>query len=497
LDDLTMPTFIDCHTRLLDLPFLRVADSISPSINRLQFRVFNGMQTQCFWPLMHTNQNVLICGSAGSGKSTMAMLSVCQMVNAGRADSYALVLAPSRSQAKELASLYRISQGSSRLPVDVLFLPDALASKRGRGIRITTSQCLLRSLIGGLQSSGNQQWLSDLTVVVCECLELLDAIYEFAVSLLLHETETLPVRYLGLAYCLNDPTDLANWLHIPPQAMFSFRARDREQPLTLKTVSFNIPHSAGLFKAMAKPAYSAITEAPQDEPSLVFVPSRSHCHNVAADLITQCGIDMKATGFLGNIPGEALEPYLSRLQNHALHDFISRGIGIFHEGIHRSDLSLILQLYLEGIIKVVIAPREACWTIPIHAGKVIVMGTQCIRPSDRQIQGYSMQEIARMQACAMRPGKYSACHLFCQASQRDTLTRFLNEGLPLESELMDSAGWLEDMKRTGTLVGKQDYMDVLSYTYLSHRMVSNPAYYHHPSQPRSQVLSRFVDGCWS
>lgn len=75
LEDLTMPTFIDCHTRLLDLPFLRVADSISPSINRLQFRVFNGMQTQCFWPLMHTNQNVLICGSAGSGKSTMAMLS--------------------------------------------------------------------------------------------------------------------------------------------------------------------------------------------------------------------------------------------------------------------------------------------------------------------------------------------------------------------------------------------------------------------------------------
>jgi len=75
-EDLAMPSSASSHTPLLDLPFLPVSDSISTPINKLHFRHFNGVQTQSFWPLMHTNQNTLLCAPAGSGKSTMAMLSV-------------------------------------------------------------------------------------------------------------------------------------------------------------------------------------------------------------------------------------------------------------------------------------------------------------------------------------------------------------------------------------------------------------------------------------
>jgi antiviral helicase SLH1 len=81
LESLVMPKFSDCHTPLLDLPFLpgsAVKDAVA---HHLPFRDFNGIQTQCFWTLAHTNQNTLICAPTGCGKSTLAMLALrCGMI---------------------------------------------------------------------------------------------------------------------------------------------------------------------------------------------------------------------------------------------------------------------------------------------------------------------------------------------------------------------------------------------------------------------------------
>ena len=76
LEGLIMPTFADCHTPLLDLPFLPTTGgkAVSSPLYNLHFRDFNGIQTQCFWSLVQTNQNILICAPAGSGKSSLAML---------------------------------------------------------------------------------------------------------------------------------------------------------------------------------------------------------------------------------------------------------------------------------------------------------------------------------------------------------------------------------------------------------------------------------------
>ncbi|KIJ36065.1 hypothetical protein M422DRAFT_261613 [Sphaerobolus stellatus SS14] len=237
-DELTMLSLPKTHTPLLNLAFLPLADSLSSNINRLYFRVFNGAQTQTFWPVMHTNQNILICAPASSGKSTMATLSACQTISKASADSFTLVIVPNRSQAKEIVSLYRLFQGQTWLPIDTIFYANVLT-------------------------------------VVCEDLQLLDAVYEYSVSLLIHERQALPIRMIELSYCLNDLTDLAAWLHVSMQAMFSFRPLNREQSLTVSVVGFTIPHSGALFKGMSKAAYTAITEASPDENVLLFVPSRS------------------------------------------------------------------------------------------------------------------------------------------------------------------------------------------------------------------------------
>lgn len=78
LENLTMPKFSRCHTPLLDLPFLPVATlkETASNFSSLHFQTFNSIQTQCFWTLVHTNQNSLICAPTGCGKSTLAMLAL-------------------------------------------------------------------------------------------------------------------------------------------------------------------------------------------------------------------------------------------------------------------------------------------------------------------------------------------------------------------------------------------------------------------------------------
>lgn len=520
LEGLIMPAFSDCHTPLLDLPYLPVEGSkvASSPFYKLHFRDFNGIQTQCLWSVTQTNQNILICAPAGSGRTTLTMLvlwyaafvtfveamtylcATSQTVGKRTSEAFGLIVVPNRSSAKEIASLFKLSQGPTRISIDVILVPDALLAKHGKGVRITTSHCLLAAL----RREVGHSWLSDLKLVICDHLELLDAEYELAVSLLVYQTQQLPVRFIGISSCLNDPTDLARWLHVPPRALFSFRSSDREQSLTTKTVSFTTRHSSALFEAMIKPAHAAISDAGKDSSAMLFVPSRNQCQNIAESLITQCAMDIVTRAFLGlAATPEDVEVYVSRLHNGALSNLISHGIGIFHEGVHRADLALMLQLYLEGIIRVLLMPREACWTVPVRANVVIVMGTQYIKAvapeADRQLKEYSLQEVAKMQSCAVQPGESGAFHLFCQAEQRDTFTRFLDEGLPLESALVESellSGWLRDMRTAGSIVGKQDCVGALSFTYLARRLESNPLFYDGAPGNRDYVISRYVDRLW-
>lgn len=339
-------------------------------------------------------------------------------------------------------------------------------------------------------------------MVLCESLELLDAVYELGVSLLLHATQAYPVRFVGLSNSLSDPADFAAWLNVDPLALHSFRPSDRDQALSVLTQTFTIPQSAAFFKAMAKPAHSAIRAAP-GESAIVFVPSRSQCTPVALDLITQCALEAEsAKGYLPDgVSVERLELYLARLHDYdGLRDFVTRGVGFFHEGIAKPDRLLMLELYAEGLVRVLIVPRDACWTLPVRAVTVVVMGTQYVYvppgSDERQLRDYPLEEIVRMEGRAVRHHGAGRFHLFCQAEGKDTITRFLNDGLPLESRLLETDAlrtWYTERRKDGTIRDKQAAVDVLSFTFLARRLVSNPAYYDARSTSVNELLSRIVD----
>lgn len=409
-----------------------------------------------------------------------------------------LVVVSRWNTAKSTAWNLRDVLGTS---VDLLLKPQDLDKPKPSQVRVTTAKFLYDSLF----SQTDCLSIKSLGLVVCEELELMDGYYELGLSLLLLASQTLPVRFVGISCCINDPIDLATWLRVSPEGCYSFRPTDRDQALSITSQTFTIPPSATLFKVMAKPLYDTLRSVPASGTCVVFVPTRAQCANCTADLVRLCAVEMSMRGFLSNdVEPEALEPFLGRLKHSYLVDGLLKGIGIWHEGINRKDAEVILQLFLQGVVRVLIVPREAAWTLPVRASLVVVMGTQYVdvRPSasfkgavERQVMEYTLHELVRMQGRAIRHAQTGRFHIMCQVEHRDTYMRFLHDGLPLESVLVDSpllTSVLGDLRKQGLISTKQDALDLLGFTFLAKRIETNPVYYDAPGG-RDNALSRLVD----
>lgn len=78
IQSIVMPRASGSHTRKLDLPFLSSSIVNNPVIESIFSHVnyLNGMQSQVYWSLVHSQQHSVLCGPAGSGKSTVAQLAL-------------------------------------------------------------------------------------------------------------------------------------------------------------------------------------------------------------------------------------------------------------------------------------------------------------------------------------------------------------------------------------------------------------------------------------
>jgi len=389
----------------------------------------------------------------------------------------------------------RVTSELLNVTVEIGTMNNMFQRPRNRTIRVASAADLLRILC-----SRAPKPIEGLDLVICENLDQMDATYELAVSLLRHCTQCSPTRFIGVSNSLNDAANLADWLDVDQFAFHSFRPTDRSQSLEISTQTFTVPQSAALFKAMAKPAHTAIRGSPS---AVLFVPSHGQCQSVARDILTRCALENYSDrGYLGpEYTEEAIEHHLARLRDRSLVDFVSKGIAFFHDGVKLEDRRLILRLYAEGIIRVLIVPREACWSLPVRAAVVVVMGTQYFQLAseggERRLREYELTEVVRMQSCAVTLSGTGHFHLFCQSESRDTYMRFLNEGLPLESGLLGSRElktWYQEGSRRGDLLDKQNVVDALTFTFLARRVVTNPAYYDCETTSRDKNLSRIADG---
>ncbi|KAI0303873.1 Sec63 Brl domain-containing protein [Russula brevipes] len=468
-DDLVMPSWSGGHTPRLNLPFLSLSvlkNNVLRELFAAKLRNLNAIQTQAFWSTVNTANNSLVCAPTGSGKSTLGHILVCETLTRLTKPGYILVIAPRHSIAMEWMSDLRGVMAAMGFSMGFVTGSAALAPARSKEIRLTTAAHLLAALSEGKDLA---QSFPGLQLVVLENLEQLDPYYE------------LPYPLCAASSKPADP------YHVDTSAFHGFRPSDRDQSLKVAVHTFAIPHSAALFKAMARPASAAVLSVGPG-PAIVFVPSRTQCSSVALDLIVNCTLET-VVGVVA--PPQPAGPRLGRFRFQG-----RRPVPLWAA---QAGPRAVLELYAEGIVRVLVVAREACWALPVRAAAVVVMGTQYFAVHEdgagRQLRNYTLEELVRMQGRAVRHGEAGHFHLFCQAEDKDTYMRFLEGGLPLESRLLGSEQlrwWYEHHRGRGHIGDKQEGAQALSWTFLARRAVSNPTYYDN-NGTRDECLSRIVD----
>jgi antiviral helicase SLH1 len=441
--------------------------------------------------------------------SALTYCFLCSCRRAIRDDPSACILfvVPRRDWARDLASRLRARFGRAKAanvglllrPTDFQAAPTA-SGGQSASISVTFPGAIASGLAGSALAFDG--WAQSFALVILDDLHLLDAQYEIVASRLLAVAKASLTRVVGLAMSLNDPQDVGTWLGAEASFVYSFLPKDRNTALATAIQTFTLPHSAILNKAMIKPAFDIVRAAAQ--PAILFASSRAHCLSAAADLVTQSGTHMDLNGFLAMNP-EELEPTLSsRLRDKTLTNGLLRGIGVFHPGLAPSDTALVLELFATGVLRVLVVAREACWSLPVRAPVVVVLGTQYLQHGaggasaskhqqqrDRQVSTYPLHEVLQMQSFAILPPSSLASSavegpatgsftLFCQAEHRELYLRFLSAGLPLESTLPASGllrPVLQSEQARGTVQSRQDAVDLLAHTLLPRRMRTNPTFY--------------------
>ncbi|KAL9038694.1 MAG: hypothetical protein Q9214_005178 [Letrouitia sp. 1 TL-2023] len=485
-EDLILPEKFPPHTPLLDLQSLPVSALKRQDYQDLYDQVgeFNKVQTQVFSSLFTTNDNVFVGAPTGSGKTICAEFAILRhwsSQNQGRA----IYIAPFQELVDlRLADwqkrLGKVAGGKQIVKLVGEIIADLKLLEKGDLVLATPSQWDLLS----------RQWqrrknVQTVQLFIADELHLIGgqggSVYEIIVSRMHYialQTQN-NMRIVGLSVSLSNARDVGEWIGATKHTTYNFSPRVRPLPLELHIQSFTNVHFPSLMLSMVRPAYSAVLEMSPNKPALIFVPSRKLTRSTAIELLASCVADDHPDRFLHTEVDE-MSQLLAHIQEAALANSISHGIGYYHGALSNGDKRIVSHLYSIGALQVMIASRDVCWEINLSAHLVIVMGSQFYEGREHRYIDYPISEVLQMFGRANRPqfDRLGKGVLMVPSVKREYYKKFLNEALPIESHLhiyMHDAFVAEIS--TKIISSTQDAVDWSTYTFFYRRLLANPSYY--------------------
>ena len=483
---LILPEKFAPHTKLLDLQPLSVSTAFKqPEYQKLytNFSMFNKIQTQTFNSLFSTDDNVFVGASTGSGKTVLAELAILRHWASG-ASGRAVYIAPFQELIDQRHTdwsrrLGGIGNGKSIVKLGGDTVTDLKILEHGDLVLSTPSQW----------DSISRNWqrrksVQSTCLFIADELHMLGELagqtYEIIVSRMHYislQTENA-MRIVALSVPVANALDLGMFIGASKHGVYNFSPHVRSTPIDLHIQSFTIPHFPSLMLAMARPLYLNIVQMSSDKPAIVFVPTRKQARSSAADLLSACVADDDEDRFLHANP-EELRPLLERIQEVALAESISHGIGYYHEALSTGDKRIVSHLYGIGAIQIMIISRDCCWEVNTTAYLVVLMNTQFFDGREHRYIDYGISEVLQMLGKANRAeDKSSRGVLMLPGTKAGYYKKFLNEALPVESKL---EGYVHDAFiseiSTKVIASTQDAVDWTTYTFYYRRLLANPSYY--------------------
>eukprot|EP00920_Eleutheroschizon_duboscqi_P019116 GHVT01045296.1.p1 GENE.GHVT01045296.1~~GHVT01045296.1.p1 ORF type:complete len:931 (+),score=217.33 GHVT01045296.1:277-3069(+) len=501
------------HTELLDLQPLPVSALRFPEVESIysnELSAFNPIQTQVFSTLYNTNENVLLCAPAASGKGICAEFAILRLLRQTMGSSSAarrtVYIAPhERTVAK------RLKEWKKRFGV--------ATADGGLGLEVNR-------LTGDLQLDVKLLDKSDIVVATPEHWDLLSRRWKTrkavqTVRLLLVEDLHLvssnevgphleaavsrtrfiaaqmetPIRIVAVASSVASAKDLAEWVGAGTNGLFNFHPSVRTVPLEISIHGFDMYHRDARLTTMTKPIFQALkhyvnpgrlqteTKDPRRAglclPALIFCSDRKQCRLLAVDLLLQAAADDTPRRFV-HIDDEQMQELLKKVsfREQMLKETLAFGVGFLHEGLSNEETELVISMYKQGFIQVIALTAELTWGLEVLAHLVVVVDPKSFK--DNQYVDYPMSDLLEMMGRASRPtiDRTGVFLLLCHSARRDYFRKFIFEPLPVESQLDQKlSDHINAEIILRTIENKQDAIDWLTWTYYYRRLTKNPNYY--------------------
>ncbi|CAF4020508.1 unnamed protein product [Rotaria sp. Silwood2] len=504
---LILPEKQPAPTELLDIQPLSVNTLNNSKYEELyNFKVFNCIQTQVFNTLYHTDENVFLGASNGSGKTICAELAILRLFSDEKLKEISEPKCVYITPKEELAEIIRKDWDKRFGIIDRKVV--MLSGEISIDLKLIAKGHIIISTPEKWDNL-SRRWkqrkhVQNIHLFIVDDLHFISsdngAVLEIICSRIRYISSQLEkkIRIIALSTSIFNAKDIAQWLGCSTNATFNFRPNIRPIQLDLHIQGFNITHNASRLIAMTKPAYQAIVRHSSTYPTIIFVASKDLSQSTAIDILTLATIDQKQNQFL-HISTNDIQLYIEQIEDQILKQTILHGIAFLHEGLNTKDCSLVQQLFTCGAIQICIISYRMLYTLNIYSYLVIIMDTQYYYGKQHIYDDYSINDILQMISrsnISLKENKTKVI-LMCLSTKKDFYKKFLYESIPIESHL---DYYLHDCFNaeivTKTIENKQDAIDYLTWTLLYRRMTLNPNYYNLQNvshQHLSNHLSELVE----
>lgn len=471
------------------------------------YKTLNRMQSLVY-PVAHkTSENMLICAPTGAGKTDAAMLTILQTIGQNvypspfedndatefqvNFDDFKIVyVAPMKALAAEV---------TDKLGKRLAWLGIKCREYTG-DMQLTKSEIVQTQIIVTTpekwdvvtrKGTGDTELVQKVRLLIIDEVHMLHdergAVLESLVARTERQVESTQsmIRIVGLSATLPNYVDVADFLKVNKYAgLFYFDSSFR--PVPLEQHFIGVKGKAGSKQSrenLDNVAFDKVKEMLElDHQVMVFVHSRRDTmltarmlHQKAMD--DGC-LDLFDPSFHPRYDQACRDIKTSRSKD--IRELLSKGIGIHHAGMARSDRNLMERLFGEGVLKVLCCTATLAWGVNLPAAAVVIKGTQVYSAQDGKFVDLGILDVLQIFGRAGRP-QFEDTGIGMICTTQDKLTHYLTavtEQQPIESKfstkLVDN---LNAEIALGTVTSVPDAVQWIGYSYLFVRMQRSPMTY--------------------
>jgi replicative superfamily II helicase len=471
-------------------------DEVLPEFaDAFPFESFNRMQSEALPALLERDDNVVVSAPTASGKTALAEVAICRVLDAG---GTALFLAPLRALTNEKESEWERFEDLG-YSVYVVTGERDLNPRRAERADILVMTPEKADSATRKHDSPRYGFVTDVDCCIIDEVHLLDSdrrgsVLEVTISRLRRLCDP---RIVALSATMPNVDDVAEWLDAPAETTFAFGEEYRPVPLEAGVKTYT--HGENAFADKYRRLYRALDlvepHLREDGQGLVFVSSRQDTVQAAKktrDELAERDVPMGARGDYD------FHQDAEQLQNETLRKSVLDGVGFHHAGLSKDDKNLVERWFREGILGLLFSTSTLAWGVNLPARCVVIRDTKLHDPLEGEVD-MSPLDVLQMLGRAGRPGydDQGYAWVVCDRSDADKYRQLLRDGKEIESRLAtDLDAHLNAEIVLGTVQDIDDVLDWIETTFYAVRARSAPDRYDSDGQLRDRVsdtLEQLVD----